>query len=301
MKKQLLASFAILALAVSASAQEFVEPAFEQGLTDINLEKKEAKVPSYKFFNHLGIGVHAGLIDGVGVSAALPVSPYFQIRGGYSIHTSVTKVDRNFDFGNVTINGKSESLANTPIFGALEPSFYGLLDIYPSKKGAFHFTVGMLGSTSGDFLTLSADLTGVKSLDPSDYGTLEITLEGDGQSAAVTTDFEGKLQAGAEYKNKFNPYFGIGFGRGANIKHRVSFSFDIGAYYYGGMKVYANNYYESNGPDDLVIKRAYLTSAILQHKDSFAGMDDLIDQLDEGKILGGILPVIKFGLNIRLF
>ena len=110
------------------------------------------------------------------------------------------------------------------------------------------------------------------------------------------------LQLAVRSKNAMRPYVGIGWGRVANAKSRISLSLDLGVQYAGGMAVYAFDY------DD---EPHAITSGMLEHKDKFEDLpvvgtqEDIVDQIADGKFLNGTLgnfmPVIKLGLNIRLF
>ena len=306
MKKHLLASFAfLLAMSMPLSAQEFVEEAVQdEGLADANLTvNAEKEAPHYSFFNHVGIGVSVGLMDGVSVSAGVPLGKNFQLRGGFSF-PSVVKVnapvgDILSDIEPVDINGTQEDISGCNLEAALQNSVYGILDIYPSGKHAFHFSVGAFSALNGDLARVSGDLTNIHSLTPADYGTLRISVSDNSSSEElkVTTDFDGKLQAGVEYKNKIMPYVGLGWGRAANLKHRVSVSFDLGVIATGGLRAYANDYYDSTDRDNQVVNKQYVTSGVLGDNDK----DGWVDKIADGKGVFGFLPVIKLGLNVRLF
>ena len=133
--------------------------------------------------NHLALGITLGL-DGVGLEAALPITPYVQARAGYSIFPYTFK--RPINLGNVEIGGETKSLDNIPFAATIWKGGTGklLFDIYPGRRTPFHFTVGLyIGS--GKFLHAQADISRV--LDPSDYATLAFTYD----KITVSTDPNG--------------------------------------------------------------------------------------------------------------
>lgn len=267
----------------------------------IVIQQDAKQAPSYGLFNHAGIGVAGGIMDGASITAGVCITPYIQVRGGYSMlpYEYTTTID---DLGTYSVNGVDRDFNNIDIAADIAKSFYGLVDLYPSKKHAFHFTVGIFGSGNGDFITASADLS--KALQPSEYHSAFVELEDvdTHENIRVATDENGFLQLAVRSKNAMRPYVGIGWGRVANAKSRISLSLDLGVQYAGGMAVYAFDY------DD---EPHAITSGMLEHKDKLEDLpvvgtqEDIVDQIADGKFLNGTLgnfmPVIKLGLNIRLF
>ena len=296
---------AFMALSVSLSAGEV------QGDKKPAKAKKEKAALTYKVFNHMGIGVSVGTMQGASAQIAFPVTPYLQLRGGYGLTNFFYSYETNFDLGKIDVTDKRTlDLTNVPVKLSLTPSYYGLVDLYFTKKASFHLTAGIVGSNNGDIFNASIDLSGPNMLEPDEFGKLAITYKNDDETATLTvsSDDKGFVNAGVRAKNAIHPYFGLGWGRGANIKHRVSCSLDLGFQYTGGTSVFVNDW--KNSTDHLV------TSALVDHKDSFDGsdlpvvgskigkVDDAIDKAANGDLpfkVGGWLPVIKFGINVRLF
>lgn len=292
MKQHSIAAFAA-ALIFSAGAM-----AQEQQIVVVQQEQ----APDYGIFNHMGIGVAGGILDGASVTAGFCITPHIQIRGGYSMlpYTYETTID---DFGTYSVNGSDRDFKNIDIAGDIAHSYYGFVDLYPSKNSAFHFTVGLFGSASGEFIHATADIS--KVLTPDEYHSAFVELEDPDdptKSGRFSTDEDGFLHVSVRSKNALRPYLGIGFGRVANLKHRVSLSLDLGVQYAGGMSVCGFDY------DDNAIA---LTSGMVEHKDKLEDLpvvgtqEDIIDQIADGKFLNGtvgnFMPVIKFGINVRLF
>lgn len=91
-------------------------------------------------------------------------------------------------------------------------SFDALVDLYPSARGSFHFTAGLI--------TNPAKVTGTGRPTGSGTFTLNNHVYTAGQVGTLTG--EAKF-AGAE------PYLGLGFGTAASKHGGVSFIFDLGA------------------------------------------------------------------------
>ena len=267
-------------------------------------EQAEKPALSYKYFNHLGLGISAGIMDGISASLAVPIGDYFQLRAGYSFLSPVYAFEKGFDLSK-TISFAGYDLSNVPVKAELTPSFYGFVDLYPSKKHAFHFTLGLFGSSDGNLVNAKADLS--KILNKDDWGTVQGTIKNDaGEVLNVSSDEKGFLHASVRANQHIRPYIGIGWGRGANIKHRVSVSFDLGLQYADGARVYVSNYYPGNEGE------SFLTSSLVDHKDKIdkdvpliGKQEDIIDQVADGKFAFGILsrfwPVMKLGIHVRLF
>jgi len=292
-----LRSIAALAAALTVS---FSLMAQEQVV--INVQQQAEPAPEYGLFNHMGVGIAGGILDGASITAGLCITPYVQVRGGYSMlpYTFETTIE---DMGSYSVNGVDRDFNNIDISASITNSYYAFVDLYPSKKSSFHFTVGLYGSTAGEFIHADADLS--KVLLPSEYHSafIELTDPADpSNTGRFCTDENGFLNISVRSKNSIRPYLGIGFGRVANLKHRVSVSFDLGVQYAGGMQVFGFNY------DD---EPQALTSGMLEHKDKvedapiIGTQEDIVDQIAEGKFLNGtvgnFMPVIKLGINVRLF
>lgn len=234
--------------------------------------------------NHLALGVTLGL-DGIGLEAALPITPYVQARAGYSIFPYTYK--RNMNLGNVEIGGETKSLDNVPFAATLWKGGTGklLFDIFPGKKTPFHFTVGLyIGS--GKFIHAQADLSGI--LDPSDYATLAVMYD----KLKVSTDPKGIVSL----DNKMGvvtPYVGIGVGRAVRPGSRVSVSFDLGALITGGSKFQTYNYVNLEGKAQPVV----LTSELLTDEDGHYSDGEWVNRISRFPVL----PMLKLNVFIRLF
>ncbi len=275
-------------------AAVFVFAAAPASAQDPQEDETQKPVLYYGLANHLGVGISAGIMDGAGISVAVPLGPQIQIRGGYNYipDVSVYTVD---DMGSYKVNGVERQFKDVSV-SINTGTYFGLVDLYPSRKAAFHFTLGAYGSSNGDLFGVKADAS--KILDPSEYASAFIELNDDatGERVRISSDKDGFINANLRAKNKLRPYVGFGWGRTANIKHAVSVSFDLGLQYAGGVEAIVYDY--DGNPQAL-------TSGLVEHKDSFSGQDDIIDQIAEGKLYNGLVgswwPVVKIGLNIRLF
>ena len=253
------------------------------------------KVPEYGFFNHVGVGVSVGIMDGATINVGVPLGSHFALRGGYNFTNLVYKFKKNFNFGEFVAKRSDSStddwnLDNIPVEASLDLQYFGLVDIYPCKKGSFHLSAGIVGGT-GDLLSATADLTGVEKITPEDYAKTTVTYN----DFTASTDSKGFAHIGARTKSKVMPYFGIGFGRICNIAKRVSFSFDLGVIKTGGIKVYGRDYVNKTD--------SYVTSETVDHEDSFGDYSDLIDKAAAGDLpyVKDFLPYLKLGVNVLIF
>ena len=249
----------------------------------VSLLSLSAPAQDKQLFNHLALGVSAG-IDGIGVEAILPCTPYLQIRGGYSLFP--IGINRNVNLGQYTMNDGTEvNLSNIPLKAAIWKGGLGkvLLDIYPSRAIPFRIVAGAF---IGSGKLVGASLDASKVISPEDYKT-GIGMHG----VSVSTDGNGIIYADAMVM-KVLPYLGLGFGRGLNPKKRVAVSFELGAIYTGGIKP---TVYDYSNP-------AKVQASVVSSKNLV--MDDG-KQLDNGVIDKisriPVLPMMKLGVYFRLF
>ena len=236
-----------------------------------------------QLFNHVALGVSAG-IDGFGVEAVLPATPYLQIRGGYSFLPF--SYSKNVNLGQFELkDGTKVDLNNIPINAALWKGGLGkvLLDIYPDKGIPFRFVAGAFFG-NGKLIGATMDMSNAI---PEKYYRMGLGIN----QISFSTDEKGVANADAMV-NKVLPYLGLGFGRCMQPKKRVTFSFELGVVYTGGIKP---TLYDYSNP-------AQVQTSVVTSKDLI--MDDG-KQLDKGiidKVSGiPVLPMMKLGLYVRLF
>ncbi len=246
-----------------------------------------ARAQDSQIANHLAVGVTLGM-DGLGLEAALPMTPYVQFRAGYSLFPYTYSGTVNL--GQVEMGGTTRDMSQTPIKATLWKGGEGklLADIFPGKKTSFHFTVGAyLGA--GKIFHASADLS--KVLNPEDYATLAITYGEGADKISISTDKQGFVHADIK-TGVFTPYVGIGFGRAVKPDSRVRVTFDMGVLITGGFKVQSYSYLRNDKGDPAV-----LTSKQLVNEEG--------RQLDNGwvdKICAfPVLPMMKLNVFVRLF
>ena len=268
-------------------------------------EVKEKKVKgerTYGIANHVGIGASAGLWNGISPEIGIPVGGHIAVRGGYNFMSSIWSYERVLDLGTITDDDNNTyDLSNIPIKANIATQYYGMADLYLSKKGGFHVTVGIFGGESLAHVT--ADLRNVSQITPDDYGTLAISYKG----ASISTDKEGFVHANLRPSKSMMPYFGIGFGRIVNIHKWLSLSLDLGVIKTSGFGLFVHDY--KNNVD------SQITSTTVEHKDKYdfsslpfvgekiGNQEDLLDKASAGQLplLEDFLPVVKLGVNIRLF
>lgn len=311
MKKTFALFFALTALAViSAKAQEIdpidppqdsivvVEPAPapEETLTQyVDIPKEDKQI-----FNHLSVGAEVLSLEGLGVQVATTLTPYVQIRAGYSLFPYSHKQNLNIGSYKVT-DERTVDLTNTPIKATLWKNGLGnlMFDIFPGKRVPFHFTVGMYVG-SGKFLAAQLDARD-PILKKDEYASLAITY-GD---AKVSSDENGQIYAdvgfGSRDKEVFNsifPYAGIGFGHAVGLNKRVGVTFDMGVIYTGGIKAQTYNFHTLDPVTDQHVKKTVvLTSATFADKDGNLQDKGLIDQI--GQI--PVFPMMRLSIVVRIF
>ena len=266
--------------------------------------KKDKK--TYGIFNHVGVGVSGGLMDGLTANVGAPIGGHFAVRAGYNFLDNVYSYQKSFNLGTIEY-GDSEpkqtiDLTNIPVKADIVMKYYGMVDFYLSKKGSFHITAGLFGGAD-NILYATADLTGVSQIDKEDYAKTSIAFN----DVSISTDKNGFIHAGLRAKKQVMPYFGIGWGRVCNLKSWLSLSLDLGVMKTGGFEIYARDF--KNKVDSPV------TSATVEHNDKFdfsnvplvgsklGVQEDLIDKAGNGEfpIFKDFLPCVKIGINIRLF
>jgi len=271
-------------------------------------EPKEKGERTYGMFNHLGVGVTGGVMDGLGATVALPVGGHIQLRGNYSVGVPDKVYPLQYtipDMGTVDVQGKTVELKDIVVKGVIPSDFSGYLDLYLSKKGNFHLTVGVAGILAGnDYLKVSADVSKPLSqaFPNDDPSTLFVKFEEENNasnSVELAPDSQGVLHLDMKTKSGLRPYFGIGWGRVCNINSWISMNLDLGVQKVDGLTVVG---YDSKG------KEQTLNSGVIDHKDSFnvpviGQIDDILDKAAAGELpyLKGFMPVVRLGLQIRLF
>ena len=136
-----------------------------------------------------------------------------------------------------------------------------LVDLSPSARGSFHFTVGLL--------TNPVKITGTGV--PGQSGTFDINNHTYTSAQVGTLSAEGKFPSAS-------PYFGIGFGTPARKGGRIKFLFDLGA---------------SIGKAKLTLDATGASSNTQLRADLAAQQQKTQDDLDK---YAKVYPVLSFGL-----
>lgn len=291
-------------------------------------EKKEKikKEKKYGLFNHVGIGAGAAVFDGVSFTAGVPVGGHLQVRGTYSIGipdalNSFIPTSITHDFGEVTFNDgsadKKVNLNNVTAKAAITPNVNAFVDLYPSKKGSFHFTVGLVGITAQNLATVSADLHDpLYSVFPEKEGAFNTIFvemaeneDGSGESIRISPDQNGVVSVDLSTGKTLRPYFGIGWGRVASIKSRITLSLDLGvqkaglalqAYHWDELhqKMVAQQFEGRFLPKDIKEQAMPVNVPAIGVSGT---VGEFVDKLANGEVLKGFIPVARLGLNITLF
>jgi hypothetical protein len=268
--------------------------------------KKEKKGKTYGFCNHVGIGVGAGIMDGLSATVGVPLGNHFQIRGNYSVGVPDQVYPLQYevpDLGTYSISGKDVHLTDILVKGELTRNLNAMLDIYLSKNSGFHLTVGLSGILDPKILSVSADISKPLSeaFPGQDPSSLFIELNDDAatdpakKQIRISTDKAGVLHLDMrDRQEQFRPYFGIGWGRVASIKSWLNLNLDLGVQKTNGFEFVGYNY---DGQPQV------FTSGLIDHKDKIGSFEDLLDKAAAGDLpyIKGFMPVIRLGLTIRLF
>ena len=271
--------------------------------------------------NHVGIGVSAG-VDGLGADLILPVSPFFQIRGGYNTLSILPEKIRTINLGTTRVdmskaNGDVWDLHQdvTAALSANLDAAHLFIDLYPGKKTGLHFTVGAYygihPENGGPYRIGTREPLDIAE---SDKGNVGIGLNReDGTTEYITTDKAGNLFLDYNLANpladKLNipsniyPYAGIGLGRNLS-RRRVNFTMDLGVIYTGGITLTGYNYMYADDPDLGVTKTVIHSSDLDALKDIDGIPAEMIDKAKGiySKIESiPVTPVLKFNLVFRLF
>ena len=226
--------------------------------------------------NSLAFGMEAGT-TGVGVELAMPlVTDHIVFKLGFN----APSLSRNFsrtvsmDRVNAVIDEANAQLAGLGL-QARVPSMPDaavslstaklMLELYPFRKSAFHFTVGAYYGMGDNFMmaTLSTDAetwsnynsirdeldainakyAGLDGYTAHEIGELEFST---GDRTFRVLDNEGLGQVEATLRiAKLRPYFGIGFGRSVPRRH-LGIQLDLGVWYHGVPVVSSANEVEYN-------------------------------------------------------
>ena len=206
---------------------------------------------SENLFNHFALGATLGT-PGFGLDIATTVGNHFQLRTGFTTVPD-TKMTTDLDVSSYANGGYSGS-DNFDFEGKLHMTNLKILvDIFPSKKSNFHFTIGTyMGSSklmkvnnkeNGSLISITNYNNQV-----SEDNQIGIEL-GD---YLLKPDDHGNVEANVKV-NGVKPYLGIGFGRAVPRKNRIGFMMELGCQFWGTPKVYASDHRltsEDLGGDD---------------------------------------------------
>lgn len=241
-----------------------------------------------QIFNHLAVGPTIGF-DGLGIEIATTLTPFVQIRAGYSITIppALTIQGKTISALPETIEISDEqrplrdvaSIKGRFNFGAPKVLF----DIYPGRNTGFHFTLGAY-FCQPQLIGLDVDLS--KTLKKDEYASYYIQLQEGNLDSRISSDKDGFIHA-AIVSNVVRPYFGLGFGRQIRPDSRVSVSFDMGVVYTGGLKVTSYDYtLKDEG------RPVYITSEMIDNQDG--GAINILSNVP-------VLPLMKLNIMIRIF
>lgn len=200
------------------------------------------KAQENNLLKHWAVGISAGT-TGVGFDVATTLNQHLQFRGVFNFFP---KVSANSDLEISGMPDIPEGYTvpdDIKVEGKLNMNSADLLlDVFPSKRSSFHFTLGLscgFGKGIAELYNLSGqeDLRQIYEYNQRGdiykkvgYGLGHYLLE---------PDADGRLYADIRVK-KLKPYVGIGFGRAVPRSKRVGVMFEVGARFWGSPSVYCN-------------------------------------------------------------
>ena len=243
---------------------------------------------SAQYFDHLALGVTAG-IDGFGLELAAPLGGQFQVRLGGSFFPPMFSPHHNFHFEETKKHEEAEvDVEAVPMFGGANLMF----DWHPGGNKWFFVTAGMYAGTS-KVLTIRNK---APFLDEEDWGKEGVMIG----KVFATTDEKG-IAHGSLNVWPVRPYAGIGFGNAINSSKRVCFNVELGAAFTNGyaVKVTGENIETGETGVVRVTSSDLYTGEVDGDRTDKNNYEDklIIDKM--GKF--PVVPMIKFGLYIRLF
>jgi len=323
--KMILASFLLSSLAAlttlqAQTIQQLNQPkdAPADVQTQLDLQKQyhqtAASTPDLQLFNHVTLGVTIGL-DGFGAQIAAPVTPYFQLRGGYSFIPKV-KTSAAFLPSDVSVKLSNSRTIDIPAshkfpftVDVTSGGPHLLLDIFPGKHTAFHFTVGVYYRPDKQFFNAKVDVSDI--LDKTEYGGgVYYQLDAEKRETRISADPNGWLHLGVFSQSSVRPYFGIGIGRSVDKESRVSVVFDLGVIYWGKPQV-CSVYYGMADPDSPLYRKdaagnPYMIVPITAEDikkipyDDTATLNSAAGYMDTFNDLP-VFPMLKLGVFFRIF
>lgn len=230
---------------------------------------------SAQYFDHLALGVTVG-IDGFGLELAAPLGNQFQVRAGYSYLPPMWKPHAVVHLKETTDHNQTDVdiEAITRLGGANL-----MFDWHPGGNEFFFLTAGMYAG-SPKILTVR---NRKPFLEEKDWGKEGLVI-GD---VMVVTDDKG-IAEGSLHVWPVRPYVGLGFGNAVNAYKRVGFNVELGTCFTGGYKVKVTGENLETFESGTVVVR----SADIDNEDK-----GILDKMAKFPIL----PVLKFGLFVRLF
>lgn len=247
-----------------------------------------AQAQDNQMFNHMSLGVTAGLPDGFGLDIAMPVGSNFQLRAGYAIDP--IPISTSLDLGTYTSGDVVFYLNDINVKANAWKSGIGHLmaDFYPSRTGSFHLSVGLFVN-NGKPVSASADLS--KVLDKGDWGTLAI---GPQDGFTVSTDTQGQLLVDVKTWSTM-PYLGLGFGRAVDSQKRFRFVFDLGLLIWGGLNIQSYDFVDNTFNSSKPVKTVALDGDAIRSYNAQAA--DILDAVSSIPLC----PFMRFGFYFRLF
>ena len=245
-----------------------------------------------QYFDHLALGVTVGF-DGFGLELAAPLGNQFQVRAGYSMLPPMWKPHHEF-----TLEATEErEKTNVDLEAICKLGGANLMFDWHPAGGGFFLTAGMYAGSRKIFTVRNRK----PFLDEEDWGSAGLVF-GD---IMVTTDDKGVAQVDLDVW-PVRPYVGLGYGNAIKSYKRVGFNVELGACFTGGYKVMATGRNLETLEDgtiqvhskDVVKDKEQYENDPEYRKDKNNYEDWLIlDKMAKFPVL----PILKFGLYIRLF
>jgi hypothetical protein len=210
------------------NGRDFYTPINERKYKDNQIGRVK-KIFTESLLDHTSLGIKASTM-GIGLELSTTLSRNLQFRTGYDF------ADYNRNFYLKTKDRNLQTAVGLSTFPTLKTNvnfFYrnghALIDIYPIRKGIFHFTAGIYYGLSKIYIDGQVVHPETKNPLPLVSGQKWPDLNFANYVVAVN---DGKVKSEMTLGNRWKPYFGIGLGRSIP-KTRLGFKIELGALYQG--------------------------------------------------------------------
>jgi opacity protein-like surface antigen len=208
--------------------KDFYAPVYEREYEDNQIGKVK-KAFTESLFDHASLGVKASTM-GIGLELSTTLSRNLQLRLGYDY------ADKDWNINLKTKDRNLQTAVGISDFPMLKTNAdfsyrngHALMDLYPVRKGIFHFTAGVYYGESK--IDIDGQVVHPNTKRPLPLAKDQTWPDLTFANYAVAVD-KGKVKSEMILGNRWKPYFGIGLGRSVP-KTRFGLKIEAGVLYQG--------------------------------------------------------------------